>query len=94
MIKRIDVTSQTSAPTPDGHVKRPRPHGDWNQGVGRSRRVDPGKTYRVPRTQKTQVAYVLEGQDATITHTSGGKTPSTGHSDARDSIWSQARKPR
>jgi len=36
--------------------------------------VDPGKTCRLTRSDRTQVAYILEGQDATITHMSGGDT--------------------
>ena len=75
MIKVIDVTSKTSAPTPDGQVRSVL--GPTETGTRASvalREVDPGKTYRAPRTQKTQVAYILEGTDATIAHTSGGKT--------------------
>ena len=75
MIKVIDVTNQTSTPTPDGRVRSVL--GPTETGTRASvtlREVDQGKTYRAPRTQKTQVAYILEGTDATIAHTSGGKT--------------------
>jgi len=36
--------------------------------------VDPEKTCCLTRSDRTQVAYLLEGQDATISHTSGGNT--------------------
>ena len=36
--------------------------------------VDPGKTYSIARSEKTQVVYVLEGKDATIVHTGAGKS--------------------
>jgi mannose-6-phosphate isomerase-like protein (cupin superfamily) len=35
--------------------------------------VDPGKSYHLARSDRTQVAYLLEGKDATITHTTAGK---------------------
>ena len=38
------------------------------------REVAPGAAYHVARSEKTQVAYILEGSDATVAHTSAGKT--------------------
>jgi mannose-6-phosphate isomerase-like protein (cupin superfamily) len=35
--------------------------------------VDAGKTHRVVRSDQTQVAYILEGKDAKVTHTIAGK---------------------
>ena len=75
MITVIDVTSKTSAPTPDGQVRHVL--GAAETGTRASvavRDVDPGKTYQAARSDKTQVVYVLEGRDATLTHTSAGKT--------------------
>src|SRR6185436_1279379 len=36
--------------------------------------VDPGKTCRLAFSDRTRVAYILDGQDATVTHTIAGKT--------------------
>jgi mannose-6-phosphate isomerase-like protein (cupin superfamily) len=74
MIKVIDIASKTEAPTPEGHVRNVLGPENGTRVAVSVRQVDPGKTYRLARTQKTQVAYVLEGQDATLTHTSAGKT--------------------
>ena len=76
MIKVIDIASKTEAPTPEGHVtNRPRPIGETARGSrspsGRSIRA---RRITLARSEKTQVAYVLEGKDATLTHTSAGKT--------------------
>ena len=75
MIKVIDVTSQTNAPTADGHVRTVLGQSETGTRVTVAvRDVDPGKTYRVGRSDRSQVVYVLEGKDATLTHTSAGKT--------------------
>ena len=34
----------------------------------------PGKACRLAHSDQTQVAYILEGKDATLTHTVAGKT--------------------
>ena len=75
MIKVIDVASRTPAPTPDGHVQQIL--GAAETGTRASvavRQVNPGKTYRVEPGDRTQVVYVLEGGDVTLTHTRSGKT--------------------
>jgi mannose-6-phosphate isomerase-like protein (cupin superfamily) len=74
MIKVIDIGSKTEAPTPEGRVRNVLGPENGTRVAVAVRQVDPGKVYRLPRTQKTQVVYVLEGQDATLTHTSAGKT--------------------
>ena len=75
MITVIDIGSKTEAPTPEGRVRHVLgPSESGTRVVVAVRQVDPGKTYRAARTQKTQVVYVLEGKDATLTHTSAGKT--------------------
>ena len=56
------------------HAKRPRAAETGTRVTVAVREVDPGKTYRVARSDRTQVVYVLEGKDATLTHTSAGKT--------------------
>jgi mannose-6-phosphate isomerase-like protein (cupin superfamily) len=75
MITVIDVTKQTSARTPEGQVRHIL--GATETGTRASVsviEVDAGKSYRAPRSDKTQVVYVLEGRDVTLTHTSAGKT--------------------
>jgi len=75
MITVIDVASKTNAPTPEGRVRNVlSPSEDGTRVAVAVREVDPGKTYHVARSEKTQVAYVLEGKDVTLTHTSAGKT--------------------
>ena len=75
MITVIHIPSKTNAPTPEGHVRHVlSPSEDGTRVAVAVREVDPGKTYHVARSEKTQVVYVLEGTDATLTHTSAGKT--------------------
>jgi mannose-6-phosphate isomerase-like protein (cupin superfamily) len=75
MIRVIDIGSSTQAPTAEGHVRNVLGQAETGTRVSVAvRDVDSGKTYRVPRNDRTQVVYVLEGKDATLTHTSTGKT--------------------
>ena len=75
MIEVIDIAGKTRTPTPEGHVRTvlsPSEHG--TKVAVAVRQVDPGKTYRLARSEQTQVVYVLEGHDATLTHTTAGRT--------------------
>jgi mannose-6-phosphate isomerase-like protein (cupin superfamily) len=75
MIKVIDVASRTNAPTPEGRVRNVLgPSENGTRVAVAVREIDPGKTYHVARSEKTQVAYILEGKDTTLTHTSAGTT--------------------
>ena len=75
MIKVIDVPARTTATTADGRVRYAlNPSEDGTRVSVAVRDVDAGKTYHAPRSDKTQVVYVLEGKDATLTHVSAGKT--------------------
>jgi mannose-6-phosphate isomerase-like protein (cupin superfamily) len=75
MITVIDIGNRTQAPTPEGHVRHVLSQSETGTRVSVAvRQVDAGKTYRVARSDRTQVVYVLEGQDATLTHTRAGKT--------------------
>jgi mannose-6-phosphate isomerase-like protein (cupin superfamily) len=75
MIKVIDVTSKTGAQTPEGQVRNILGASETGTRASVSvAEVDAGRTYQAPRTDKTQVVYVLEGKDVTLTHTSAGKT--------------------
>lgn len=75
MITVINVASKDRTPTPDGHVRTVlSPSTDGTRVEVAVREVDPGKAYTLTRSDKTQVAYVLEGNDATIRRTTAGKT--------------------
>ena len=75
MIKVIDVESKTRNPVAEGHLRNilgPSAEGTRVQVAIED--VDQGKTCRLAATDRTQVAYILEGKDATMTHTTAGKT--------------------
>src|SRR5688572_25179691 len=75
MIKVIDIASKTRTPTPEGHVRTVLgPSENATRVEVAVKEVDPGKTCRLARSQKTQVVYLLEGNDATLTHTTAGNT--------------------
>jgi quercetin dioxygenase-like cupin family protein len=75
MIKVIEIPSKTKTPTPEGHVRSVLTPSDTGTRVTVAvAEVDPGKTYPIARSEKTQVVYVLEGQDATIAHSGAGGT--------------------
>ena len=75
MIKVIEIPGKANAPTPEGHVRNVlAPSEDGTRVTVAVREVDPGKTLQVARSERTQVVYVLEGQDATLAQTSAGKT--------------------
>jgi quercetin dioxygenase-like cupin family protein len=74
MIKVIDSESQTRTPVAVGHVRKVL--GPSNEGTRVEvviEEVDPGKTFRLAASDRTQVAYILEGKDAKVTHTAAGK---------------------
>jgi mannose-6-phosphate isomerase-like protein (cupin superfamily) len=73
MIKVIDIGSKAPAPTPEGHVRRVLgPSEEGTRVEVAVKDVEPGKACHLARSDRTQVVYVLEGQDAKITHTTGG----------------------
>src|SRR5215210_7754867 len=75
MIKVIDIESQTRTPVTEGHVRNilgPSEQGTRVQVA--IEEVDPGKTCRLAPSDRTRVAYILEGTDPKVTHTTGGKT--------------------
>lgn len=75
MITVIDIASRTQAPTAEGHVTNLLGQQETGTRVSVAvREVEPGKTYRASRSERTQVVYILDGKDATLTHTSAGKT--------------------
>ena len=71
MITVIDIARQHRTPTPDGHVRTVLSQSaSGTRAEVVIREVEPGKTLRLDRSEKTQVAYVLEGKDARLTHAS------------------------
>ncbi|MEO8260226.1 MAG: cupin domain-containing protein [Acidobacteriota bacterium] len=75
MIKVIDIESRTRVPVAEGQVRTilgPSDEGTSVQvAIGE---VDPAGTHRLAVSDRTQVAYILEGKDARVVHTSAGKT--------------------
>jgi mannose-6-phosphate isomerase-like protein (cupin superfamily) len=72
MITVIDTESQTPTPVAVGCIRSilgPKQHTRAQVTI---RDVDAGRTCRVADAEWTQVVYVLEGADASITYTSGG----------------------
>jgi mannose-6-phosphate isomerase-like protein (cupin superfamily) len=75
VIKVIDTGSKPKTPIAEGRVTNILvPSDDGTRVHVAVEDVDPGKTHRVAPSSKTQVVYILDGKDATVTHTSAGKT--------------------
>jgi mannose-6-phosphate isomerase-like protein (cupin superfamily) len=75
MIKVIDIANKDTVPTGEGRARTILGPSDEATRVEVSlREVDAGKTWRLDRSDRTRVVYVLDGTDATLTHTSGGRT--------------------
>jgi mannose-6-phosphate isomerase-like protein (cupin superfamily) len=73
MIKVIDVESTPRESVPEGHVRRVLdPLKDGTRVHVAIKEIDPGKTYRIPASDRTHVVYILEGKNATIVHTHAG----------------------
>ena len=75
MIKVIDIAGKASTPTADGTV-RPvlSPSEDGTRVEVAVRDVAAGQTCRLAASDRTRVAYLFEGKDATITHTTTDST--------------------
>lgn len=75
MIKVINIKSKVSVRLAEGHIRNLLyPADDHTRVQVAIVDVDPGKTFCLKRSDRTQVAYLLEGHDATISHTSGEDT--------------------
>jgi mannose-6-phosphate isomerase-like protein (cupin superfamily) len=75
MIRVIDIAKKSKIHVPEGHVRNVLDTAEEGTRVHVAiRDVDPGKTYRIPRSNRTQVVYILEGRDARITHTNADAT--------------------
>jgi mannose-6-phosphate isomerase-like protein (cupin superfamily) len=74
MITVIDIPSRTSTPIPAGRMRTvlaPTEHATRAEVAVIE--VEPGRTHQLGRSDRTRVAYVLEGE-ASLTHTSDGTT--------------------
>jgi mannose-6-phosphate isomerase-like protein (cupin superfamily) len=70
MIQVIDVETKQKKRVPEGQVRNVLdPSEDGTRVHVAIKEIDQGKTYRVAPSDRTQVVYILEGQDARITHT-------------------------
>jgi mannose-6-phosphate isomerase-like protein (cupin superfamily) len=75
MIKVINIHSCTPIQVAEGHVRKILgSSGERTRVHVAIQDVDPGKTYRLALSDRTQVAYILDGKDAKVTHTIAGKT--------------------
>jgi len=75
MIKVIDIASKPRRRVADGYVRNVLdPTADGTRVHVAIREVDAGQTFRVAAGDRTQVVYILEGQDVRITHTRAGAT--------------------
>ena len=73
MIKVINIESKARTPVPEGHARTILGPSDEGTRVQVAiTEVDPGKSSRLTASDRTQVAYILEGADARITYTSHG----------------------
>jgi mannose-6-phosphate isomerase-like protein (cupin superfamily) len=69
MIQVIDIESKLMKRVPEGHVRNVLdPSDDGTRVHVAIQDIDPGKTYRLLGSNRTQVVYILEGKDARITH--------------------------
>lgn len=75
MITEIKVSSRAKKPVAEGNVRKILTPSENSERVEVAiKEVEPGKTCRIAPSDKTQVAYILEGKDAEVTYTGAGKT--------------------
>jgi mannose-6-phosphate isomerase-like protein (cupin superfamily) len=73
MIRVIDTANKPKVRVPEGDVRKVLDTSEDGTRVHVAiKDIDQGKAYRVSPSDRTQVVYILEGQDARITHTSAG----------------------
>ena len=74
MIKVIDTENRNKVAVAEGHVRKILGQSEEGTRVQVAlENVEAGKACRLAVSDRTQVAYLLEGKDARITHTSQGK---------------------
>lgn len=75
MIRVIDIAEKPRRPVPEGRLRTVlSPSQDGTRVEVAVAEVEPGRTWRLARSERTQVGYVWEGESAALTHTSGGQT--------------------
>jgi mannose-6-phosphate isomerase-like protein (cupin superfamily) len=75
MIKVIDTEKKPRLPVAEGQVRNILgPSEERTRVQVAIENVDAGKTCHIALSDRTQVAYILEGQNAKVTHKSAGKT--------------------
>lgn len=75
MITVIDTASRSKTPIPEGNVRKIlTPSSDGTRVQVAIEELDPGKSCRIAPSDKTQVAYIMEGKDAEVSYTKAGKT--------------------
>lgn len=75
MIRVINIDSKTRTAVPEGRVRNMlHPSEDGTRVHVAVKEVDPHKTCRVAPSDQTQVAYILEGTDVKVTHTTARNT--------------------
>lgn len=73
MITVIDIASKQRTRVADGYVRNVLdPSADGTRVQMTIREIDAGHTVRISAGDRTQVVYILEGNDARIVHTRGG----------------------
>jgi mannose-6-phosphate isomerase-like protein (cupin superfamily) len=75
MIKVIDTGSRTRTPVAEGQIRKILgPSEEGTRVEVAIEDLEAGKTCRLAPSDRTRVAYVLDGSGATVTHTAAGKT--------------------
>jgi mannose-6-phosphate isomerase-like protein (cupin superfamily) len=75
MIRVIDIANKPKIRVPEGHVRNVLdPSEDGTRVHVAIKDIDRGQTYSIPRNDRTQVGYILEGTDGRIAHTSANGT--------------------
>jgi mannose-6-phosphate isomerase-like protein (cupin superfamily) len=75
MIKVIDIERKPRISVPEGQLRKVLGPSDEGTRVQVAvQEINQGKAHRLAKSDRTQVAYILEGKDAKITHTAKGKT--------------------
>jgi mannose-6-phosphate isomerase-like protein (cupin superfamily) len=75
MIKVINVRGKTRMPVPEGGTRGVLGPAEEGTRVRVAiQDVDAGQTHRLAPRDRSEVAYILEGADARLTHTAGGQT--------------------